>query len=89
MAREKHTDTTKIIACLIKSSGSVRRTTRQFTKQMKQVAYNVGVVIMSLVLLDLIILAASIGQIGIEGRTGEWNDFWLVQAKFVLGPVLN
>lgn len=36
-------------------------------------------------LLDLAILSAAILQVGVEGRTGYWNGFWLAQAKFVVG----
>ncbi|TAK04182.1 hypothetical protein EPO34_03490 [Patescibacteria group bacterium] len=37
-----------------------------------------------LMMLDLLILFASIGQIALEGRTGHWNPFWRTQAEMVV-----
>lgn len=37
-----------------------------------------------LVVLDLMILFAAIGQIALEGRSGLWSPFWAAQASFVV-----
>lgn len=37
-----------------------------------------------LVMLDVLILFASLAQVGLEGRTGYWAPFWKVQAEFVI-----
>jgi hypothetical protein len=31
--------------------------------------------------LDFLILCTALLQLGIEGRTGEWNAFWIWQAQ--------
>lgn len=41
-------------------------------------------IILFLVALDLIILFASLAQIGLEGKTGYWSPFWRVQAEQVI-----
>lgn len=43
-----------------------------------------GQVLVFLVMLDVVILFASMAQIGLEGRSGYWAPFWRVQAEFVL-----
>lgn len=37
-----------------------------------------------LVVMDLAILVTALLQIGLEGKTGVWADFWRVQAEFLL-----
>jgi len=41
-------------------------------------------IVITAVMLDAFILFASLAQIGIEGRTGEWNSFWKWQAEQVI-----
>jgi len=53
-------------------------------QQAKQIASITLQTIAFLVMLDLMILFASLGQIALEGRTGHWNDFWSIQAKAVV-----
>ncbi len=43
---------------------------------------------MVLVMVDLFILMAALGQIATEGRSGYWSPFWSTQAEFVLHPHL-
>ena len=38
-----------------------------------------------LIVLDVLILTASLAQVAIEGRTGMWNGFWTWQAEKVVG----
>jgi len=45
----------------------------------------IGYTLTVLVLFDLLILFAGLGQIALEGRTGIWHPFWRVQAEFVVG----
>lgn len=54
---------------------------------MKQIITNVFYGLIIAAALDLMILFAALGQIAIEGRTGEWNGFWLVQAKAVVAAL--
>lgn len=50
----------------------------------KEILQAVGGTIALLVMLDLLILFASLGQVVLEGRTGHWNSFWTAQAKVVV-----
>ena len=51
------------------------------TKTLKNALY----LIIGLILADMVILGASLLQIGLEGRTGYWSEFWAIQARFILG----
>lgn len=51
---------------------------------MKKTLKFIGSILITLAFLDLLILFGSLGQIGIEGRTGEWNQFWEFQARAVI-----
>lgn len=53
-------------------------------QQAKQIATVTFQTLAFLVMLDLMILFASLGQIALEGRTGHWNGFWSNQAKAVV-----
>lgn len=53
-------------------------------QQAKQIASITLQSLAFLVMLDLLILFASIGQIALEGRTGHWNPFWRAQAEVVV-----
>ena len=51
---------------------------------MKKILSVIGDVILLLILCDVIVLFFALLQIALEGRTGEWNGFWLTQARFLL-----
>lgn len=53
-------------------------------QQTKHIASITFQTIAFLVMFDLLILFASIGQIAFEGRTGHWNPFWRAQAEVVV-----
>ncbi len=38
----------------------------------------------ALALADVFILAMSLTQIAVEGRTGSWSPFWSAQANFLI-----
>ena len=48
---------------------------------MKKFASTILYTITALVIADLLILFTAIAQLGVEGRTGAWNEFWLWQAR--------
>jgi hypothetical protein len=48
---------------------------------MKKIITNTFYAVLIFAAADLMILFAALGQIAVEGRTGEWNAFWLFQAK--------
>ncbi len=52
-------------------------------KPMK-IAKNIIFVLSAALVLDLAILTAGLTQIAVEGRTGYWSPFWIVQAQAVL-----
>lgn len=50
---------------------------RQFAKTMADVA-------LLLIMLDLVVLFFSMGQVMAGQRTGHWSPFWESQARFVV-----
>jgi len=51
---------------------------------MRKTLETITIILVYLVILDIVILFASMGQIAAEGRTGHWPAFWRVQAEFVV-----
>ena len=57
----------------------------RFKNKMKKILSVIGDIILLLILCDVIVLFFALLQIALEGRTGEWNGFWMTQARFLLG----
>lgn len=55
---------------------------------MRKIASSVFQLLAFLVVMDLMVLTFSLGQIALENRTGEWNSFWSKQAEILIN-VLN
>ncbi len=65
-------------------SGYRIRRQQEKREKIKEIVSAVGATITLLVAADLFILFMSLAQIALEGRTGYWSPFWMVQAKFFL-----
>ena len=60
---------------------------RSIRSQMKNTLTAIGNTLLAFALVDILILTFALAQLAIEGRTGEWSEFWLMQARFLINLV--